>query len=155
MSLKQDYDRLQSQYNKINITLAQSTNPESAQIKAPNCTSGLISAPNFSKNFTLPAVCPGCQSLIDNGIKNAKNGKVVSVTETRVKQAVYGSTGTQIQNVALSILPNDGSNLPGGKNTSPSGTGASQPAASKKGVAGRLERSAWMWMCLLVGCVLF
>lgn len=152
VSLREDYDNLQDQYNKIDIRRTQSTNSESTEIKAPECSDGLITAKNFSKNFTIPAVCPGCQDLIDDGISNPKNGKLVSVTETRVKQAVYGSNGVQIQNLELTIVANDGSNTPGGQNTTPSGTGtAAQPSASKKGAAGRLEKSVWMWACLLVG----
>ncbi|CAO2654736.1 Nn.00g114690.m01.CDS01 [Neocucurbitaria sp. VM-36] len=155
VSLRQDYDNLQDQFNKLDLSLIQSTNAESTQIKAPECSDDLISAENFSKNFTIPAVCPGCQDLIDNGIEDPKNGKLVDVTETKVKQEVYGSTGVQIQNLELTIVANDGSNTPGGENTSPSGTGsAPQPSASKKGAGGRLSSGVWVWACLLVGAML-
>ena len=155
VSLTQDYDNLQNQYNKLDISLVQSTTAQSTQIKAPACNSSLISTQNFSKNFTIPAVCPDCQGLIDNGISNPTNGKLVNVQNTQVKQAVYGSTGVQVQNLQLTIVSNDGSNTPGGQNTSPSGTGsAAKPTASKKGAAGQLVRSAWVWACLLVGVIL-
>lgn len=159
VTLRKDYDNLQSQFNKLNTTLLQSTNPASTSIKAPECANSLITAENFSKNFTIPAVCPGCQTLIDNGIKNPQNGKLVSVSATKVKQAVYGSGGQQISGLTLRILANDGSNTPGGENTSPSGTGSTTSAApsatqSKTGAAGRLGSSAWVWACLLVGAVL-
>ncbi|KAH7398242.1 Glucanosyltransferase-domain-containing protein [Pyrenochaeta sp. MPI-SDFR-AT-0127] len=152
VSLREDYDNLQDQYNKIDISRIQSTNSQSTQIQAPECSDDLITAKEFSKNFTIPAVCPDCQDLIDNGISNPKNGKLVSITDTKVKQAIYGSNGVQIQNLELTIVANDGSNTPGGQNTTPSGTGsAAQPSASKKGAAGRLEGNVWMWACLLVG----
>lgn len=154
VSLRTDYDNLQKQFNKLNIDLLQSTNPQSTSIKAPDCSDKLISADNFSKNFTLPAVCPDCQELIDNGIDNPKNGKIVQVTDTKVTQDVYGSTGIKIDNLALTILADDGTNTPGGQTTSPSGTGsAPQPSASKKGAAGRLGSSAWVWACLLVAAM--
>ncbi|KAF1846750.1 glycoside hydrolase family 72 protein [Cucurbitaria berberidis CBS 394.84] len=156
VSLRQDYDNLQDQFNKLDISLIQSTKPQSTQIKAPECNDDLISAEKFSKNFTIPAVCPGCQDLINNGIKNPKNGKLVDVTETKVKQQVYGSTGVQIQNLELTIVANDGSNTPGGENTSPSGTASAppQPSTSKKGAASRLSSDMWLCVCLLVAVVL-
>ncbi|KAF2855787.1 glycoside hydrolase family 72 protein [Plenodomus tracheiphilus IPT5] len=145
VSLRQDYDNLQDQFNKLDTQLLQSTNPSSTSIKAPECSDSLITAENFSKNFTIPAVCPGCQDLIDNGIENPQNGKLVEVTETKVKQEVYGSSGQQIQNLELTIVPDDGSNTPGGDDTNPSstsGTGtAPQPSETKKGAAAHLGGS--------------
>jgi len=157
VSLRQDYDNLQGQFNKLNTGLLQSTNPSSASIKAPECNDKLIAAKNFSKNFTIPAVCPGCQSLIDNGIKNPQNGKLVQVTETKVKQAVYGSGGQQIQNLELTIVANDGSNTPGGQSTSPSSasgiSNAPKPSETKKGAAERLGGSAWMWAGIAMSAI--
>lgn len=158
VSLRQDYDNLQGQFNKLNNDLLQSTNPSSTSIQAPECNDKLITAQDFSKNFTIPAVCPGCQNLINNGIKNPQNGKLVQVTETKVKQAVYGVNGQQIQNLELNIVANDGSNTPGGQNTSPgsaSGTGnAARPTESKKGAAGRLGTSAWTWVTIAMSAIL-
>jgi len=161
VSLRQDYDNLQGQFNKLDLSLIESTNPSSTNIKPPECSPGLISASQFSKNFTLPAVCPGCQDLIDNGIESPQNGRLVDVTKTKVDQAVYGSNGQQISNMELTRVANDGSNTPGGEITSPSGTpsgsgtvSAPQPSQTK-GDAGRLGSSAWLWVCLLVGAVLW
>lgn len=153
VSLRTDYDNLQKQFNKLNIGLIESTTADTTT--SPDCSNKLISAENFSKNFTIPVVCPDCQELIDNGISNPTNGKIVQITDTKVKQDVYGSTGVKIDNLQLTIVANDGTNTPGGQTTSPSGTGsAPQPSASKKGAAGRLGSSAWVWACLLVGAML-
>lgn len=158
VTLRVDYDNLQEQFNKLDINSIQSTNPSSTSIKAPECSDDLITAENFSKNFTIPAVCPGCQDLIDNGIENPQNGKLVQVTETKVKQAIYGSGGQQIENMELNIIANDGSNTPGGQNTSPSGTSgtpsAAQPSETKKGAAGRATAGTWVWACALVVAML-
>lgn len=155
VSLRQDYDNLQDQFNKLDIQLLQSTNPSSTSIKAPECSNSLITAENFSQNFTIPAICPGCQDLIDNGIENPQNGKLVDVTETKVKQEVYGSGGQQIQNLDLEIVADDGSNTPDGDHTSPSstsGTGtAPQPSETKKGAATRLSGGEGiLYACLAV-----
>ncbi|KAI8942643.1 hypothetical protein NX059_000696 [Plenodomus lindquistii] len=156
VSLRQDYDNLQDQYNKLDTQLLQSANPASTSIKAPECSDSLVTAENFSKNFTIPAVCPGCQDLIDNGIENPQRGALVRVTDTKVKQEVFGSTGQQVQNLELRIVEDDGSNTPGGENTSPSATSGSgtgtapQPSATKTGAAGRLGPCVGMLSACLV-----
>lgn len=157
VSLLKDYDNLQIQYNKLDTNLIQSTNPDSTNIKAPACTSSLISADNFSKNFSIPAVCPGCQSIIDNGISNPNNGKLVDVTKTKPSQQVYGSNGVLVQGLELRKLTNDGVNGPGGQTTTPSGTSAnpSQPSPSKKGAASTFAIGAWGWALVLAAMLLF
>jgi hypothetical protein len=158
ITLRQDYNNLQGQYNRLDKNLLESANPSSTGIKPPACASSLISAAQFSKNFTIPAVCPGCQSLIDNGISNAKNGGLVDVSNTKPKQQVYDTNGALIQNLELNKLSDDGVNSPGGKPTT-SGTGTSsgapaQPSESKKGAATRLAGGAWGWLALSVAVLL-
>ncbi|KAI4623684.1 hypothetical protein J4E80_003496 [Alternaria sp. BMP 0032] len=122
VALMKDYDNLQSQFNKLDLSALEATNPQSTELKAPECDGSLITAEQFSKNFTIPAVCPGCQDLIDNGIENPTNGALVDIGDTNVKQKVTGSNGQQINDLSLNVVSNDGSNTPGGENTSPSGT---------------------------------
>jgi hypothetical protein len=125
VTLMKDYDNLQNQFNQLDLSALEATNPQSTDIKAPECDGSLITADEFSKNFTIPAVCPGCQDLIDNGIENPQNGKLVDIGDTSVQQKVFGSNGQQIQELSLNVVSNDGSNTPGGENTSPSGTDSS------------------------------
>jgi hypothetical protein len=125
VTLFKDFDNLQDQFNKLDISAIESTNPQSTNIQPPKCDASLITADEFSKNFTIPAVCPGCQSIIDNGIQNAQHGKIVQVKDRQVKQNVYGSNGQQVQGLELNVRDGDESNTPGGENTSPSGTPSS------------------------------
>lgn len=152
VSLRQDFDNLQVQYNKVDKALIQSTNPDSTSIKPPACAKSLISAENFSKNFSIPAICPGCQDLIDNGISNPKNGRLVDVTATKPKQQVYGSNGALVQGLELRKLSDDGVNGPGGENTTPSTTSAapSKPSESKKGAATRATICTWVWALMVM-----
>ncbi|UPX18813.1 Glycolipid anchored surface protein 4 precursor [Ascochyta rabiei] len=154
LTLRQDFDNLQGQFNKLDLSLIQSTNASSTNIKPPECSMDLITAEEFSKNFTIPAVCPGCQDLITNGISNPKNGKLVDVSDTKPKQAVYGSNGAQVQNLELTKLTE--ANTPGGQNLSPSGTGtgtpsgtAAQPSATKTGSASSMSMGGWCSMAVL------
>lgn len=124
VKLMQDYNNLQGQFNKLNISALESASPQATNIKAPQCENSLITADEFSKNFTIPAVCPGCQDLIDNGIARPQNGNLVNVDQTSVQQKVFGNSGQQVQNLNLNIV-SDGSNKPSGETTSPSSTGGS------------------------------
>ena len=139
VSLRTDYDNLQAQYNKLNITLIESANSTATALTPPACSTDLIDDSGFSKNFTIPSPPDGVADLINNGIKNPNNGKLVQVTATAVPMAVYASNGNQIQNLAIKPLPNDESNTPGGESTSANTTTTASPSASptKKGTAGK------------------
>lgn len=156
LSLREDFENLQGQFNKLDLSLIQSTN-SSDNIKTPECSTDLITAKEFSTNFTIPAVCPGCADIIKNGISNPKNGKLVDVTDTKPKQAVYGTNGAEIQGLELTKL--DEANVPGGSNFSSgtaSGTAtgtAAQPSASKTGSASSMSMGSWCSMIVL-GAVL-
>ncbi|KAF2188368.1 glycoside hydrolase family 72 protein [Zopfia rhizophila CBS 207.26] len=145
ITLRKDYDNLQSQYNKLDIKLIESTNSTAEEIKPPKCDEDMIESDGFSKNFTIPDPPEGAEDLINDGIDNPKVGKIVQIKETAVPMPAYGSTGQEITNLAIKPLPNDESNTPNGETTSPSGTGSpAAPSPSKKGDAGRVEvASAW------------
>jgi 1,3-beta-glucanosyltransferase GAS3 len=149
VSLGVDYDNLQSQYNKLNITLIQSTNATATQLSPPACSSGLITNSGFSTDFNVPAQPDGASDLINNGIKNPTQGKLVDVSETNVPMAVYGSSGVQIQNLAIRKLSNDDTNTPNGDSTSPSGTGSAAKPSSTKGDASMLTIASGSWVFLI------
>lgn len=85
VSLREDFHNLQGQFNKLDLSLIQSTT-SSTNLKAPECSKSLITAEEFSTNFTIPAVCPGCADVIKNGLKSPQTGKLVDVTDTKPKQ---------------------------------------------------------------------
>ncbi|KAI4214868.1 MAG: hypothetical protein LQ351_002581 [Letrouitia transgressa] len=127
-SLRDDYDSLQKQYNKLDVKALESGNSSATKLTSPACSSKLISEQSFSRNFSVPSSPPGTQSLIDNGIKDPNSGRLVPVTNTAVKDPVYSSNGGVIKNLAIKPLPDDQSNTPNGQDTSgsasvaPSGT---------------------------------
>jgi hypothetical protein len=149
VSLGVDYDNLQSQYNKLNITLIQSTNVTATQLSPPACSSGLITSSGFSKDFDIPDQPDGASDLINNGIKNPTQGKLVDVSETNVPMAVYGSSGVQIANLAIRKLSNDDTNTPNGDTTSPSGIGSAATPSPTKGDASMLTIASGPWAFLI------
>lgn len=149
VSLRTDFDNLQGQFNKLDLSLIQSTTT-GTNLTAPECNKSLIQAEEFSTNFTIPAVCPGCADIIKNGISNPKTGKLVDVTETKPKQAVYGTNGVEVQGLELTKLKEantpGGSNLSSGSSGSPSGTAsgtAAQPSSTKTGSASSMSVAGW------------
>jgi len=145
-----DYDTLQKQFNTLNVTLLQGLKAQNTSVVAPTCTSSLITNQGFANNFTIPAVPPGAQDLINNGIKPAPTGKIVSVTSTKVPQVVQQSNGQVISGLAIVPLADDQSNNPSGASPSTTTT-SSAPAAttSKKSGATNVRSS----LSVLLGVV--
>ncbi|KAA6407684.1 MAG: glycoside hydrolase family 72 [Lasallia pustulata] len=142
--LRGDYDSLQAQYNKLNITLLESRNSTATALTPPTCKSSLITANGFYNKFDIPSVPSGGQQLINNGISNPNNGKLVTITQDTVPATVYASNGGVIQNLAIKPLPEDQSNTPNGEDTSGSAAtsssttaSAAKPTTTKKGAGSR------------------
>lgn len=145
VSLREDFHNLQGQFNKLDLSLIQSAS--NTNLKAPKCDKSLITAKQFSSNFTIPAVCPGCADVIKNGLKNPTNGKLVDVTDTKPKQAVYGANGVEIKNLELTKLKEantpSGSELSSGSASGTASGTAAQPSATKTGAASSMSVAGW------------
>lgn len=128
-----DFDTLQAQFDTLNITALQGVPPENTTVVPPTCTPSLIVSPIFDNNFTIPAVPPGAQDLINNGISPKPSGQLVPVTATKVTQQVENVSGTIISGLAITPLANDKSNNPG--HTSAATASAASPTKTKKSAA--------------------
>ena len=131
-----DYDNLQKQFNTLDVKALESMNSSATGIKSPECSSSLISGYGFNTSFTLPAMPDGVQDLINNGVKNANQGKLVTVTDTAVTLPVYSVSGSLINNLAIKLIPSDESNGPNGATTTSSGA---SPSTTKKGAAAKIQ----------------
>lgn len=139
-NLLPDFDTLQSQYNKLNITLITTQNDTATNLQPPRCSKSLISSDGFSNDFDIPSPPQGAAALISAGVSNAPTGSIVAVTRTSVDTPVYATNGGEIQ--GLVIKPADGANRPGGDNglTTAGVSGSGSPSAgssSSSGFAGR------------------
>ena len=137
-----DYDNLQAQFNKLDIKALDSGNSSATKLIAPTCKSSLIGSSSFNRRFSLPAIPSGGQALIDNGLQNPNNGKLVAVTETNVPLPVYGSHGGRLKNLVIKPLLDDETNTPNGSDTSgPASTTSPSANATPthKGDASRTE----------------
>lgn len=138
VTLRVDFANLQAQFNKLDMARIEATNPSATSVKAPTCSDKLITNGAFDTNFTIPTVCPDCDTLIKNGIDNPVQGKLVQVTATDAPKAIYGLNGTEIKGLKLKVLSNDESNTPSNETTTANGTGNATTGSSKKGDASKL-----------------
>jgi len=136
--LLQDYNTLQSQYNKLNVTLLESANSTATALTPPACGASLISGDGFPTNFTIPSPPSGANAVISSGISNAPTGSIVPVTQTSVAVPVYDVNGAAINNLAIAAT--SGSNTPSGQNTGGSASaGGSSRASSARSSSTRTQ----------------
>jgi hypothetical protein len=139
--LLQDYLNLQAQYLTLDIKALMSANATATGLQAPTCHQSLITTPHFDDGFDIPARPAGVDDMINNGIQNKPQGKLVALTSTTVSQAVYNVSGEQITGLKLNVLPEDESNTPGSNgsgSSSSSGTAtSSSPSATSSSAAVR------------------
>ncbi|KXL51075.1 glycoside hydrolase family 72 protein [Acidomyces richmondensis BFW] len=139
-----DYDTLMAQYDKLNITLLESSNITATSLSPPACNANLITGGDFNNNFTIPDPPQGADALISSGISSAPTGTLTSVTATSVTQSVYAYNGDKISD--LKITMETAANHPGAATglstagSSATGTASSAtPTSSKKSDAFRVE----------------
>lgn len=133
VDLSVDYENLQRQFNRINIQSLTAQNSTATGRRAPSCSSVRVRS-NITNSFAVPARLPGIQSMIDNGVRGTFPTGTVAVTSTQETAVVKASNGQTISGLALKILPNDSSNLPG-NNTSGT-TGNSGPGLNASRTSG-------------------
>jgi 1,3-beta-glucanosyltransferase GAS3 len=147
ISLRVDFNNLQTQYNHLNISLIESANGTATKLTPPKCASGLITNSAFNSSFNIPAVPSGVQDLINNGVSGISTGKFVDVTQTAMPVAVYDVNGQEVKGLVLNILQNDDTNVPG--NAALNGTGS----GGKKKNAGSTSYQVAPGAMILLGLV--
>ena len=142
VQLRVDFNNLQDQLNKLNITLIQSSNLTATSLVPPPCSKDLISSEAFSKSFDIPSPPEGVEKLIKDGISDPNRGKIVELKETEVTIAAYTTDGKRIEGLAINPLPEDESNTPTGERIEeePSRT-KNPPKPTHTGGSGRVKMS--------------
>ena len=151
-SLLVDYDNLQSQMAKLNVSLLQSSNAAATQAKPPACSAGVVSSSTFGANFKLPSTPSGAQDLINNGLSNPQQGKIVSVQNTQVPMPVYAVNGSEIQGLAIKPLQANQANTPDAAGTSGGSTNNSTP--TKGGAITNASQMPLVFAFGFISCVL-
>lgn len=131
--VKVDYDNFQSQLSMLNFTALQSTTAVADTIPFPKCSASLIKTKDFPSNFTAIPNPPddGLAELIVNGVAKPNNGKLVEITDLKVKQTVKNSDGSVITGLEVKRLT-DG-NVPtqtSSSSTSPTSDSAAETSSN-------------------------
>lgn len=144
-----DYDNFQMQLNKLDFSQLQSTASLVPEVPFPKCDKKLISNSKFPSNFTIPKPpADGLAKLIETGIKNPYNGKIIDIADADlvVKQKVEQTDGSILEGLAVKRLAGDSSNTPsgltGGNGTTTddaSKTSGADPAATSDSAAGSVQ----------------
>lgn len=147
-SLLVDFDNLQRQFATLDFAKIQSVDGTATARTPPACSAELITgiSGNFTTNFTLPPRPSGVDDMINNGVPNARTGRLVDVSTTTVRETVYDSRGNPIEGLALNKLADDQSNTPASVSGS---SNAANPRPTGAASRGNLMNSG----ALLVGAL--
>lgn len=115
VELFEDYDLLQEQLNQLDLATLTATNRTAMERTAPECSLDLLMGANFTESFAVPEQLSEIADLIRNGVDGEWPTGVTEITETAVGHRVTGSNGNEVSDLALNILAEDESNLPGGE----------------------------------------
>lgn len=134
VKLLADFDNLKAAFSQINLPVsAASSVPASVYPKCDSTVQSSISALDF--NFNIDFNIPGCPEpdLLKAGIGNNNIGKIVDVTLTTSKFAIYDSSGKQIENPRINV--NSDNLVNGGNPPSFVNPSAAPPASSSSSEA--------------------
>lgn len=131
VDLLADFLTLQKQYAKLDWTEVQGAKPPSgASPKPPTCSASLIKSKTFTTNFTVPALPPGAQEIIDKGVSPKPVGKIISISDYTVKYEVRNPDGTILSDLAVKPLADDEINAPGSNTATATGSATRTGTAS-------------------------
>jgi hypothetical protein len=126
-SILSDYNRLKDKLTLIDWETIQFRDPvQGGDLK--ECSPDLIEEDGFNNNFTLPAVPPGAQELIDDGIDPKPQGQLVDISDFAVTLSVTDNQDNALNNLEVMPIPDDEFNWTG-KNEAE--TGDSEPDPSE------------------------
>lgn len=130
-----DYDNLEKQFNKLDMSRLTSENSAQTSVKPETCSPSIITSGQLLNSWSLPPTPSKVSEYIKNGLPNANTGKFVKVSGGPIPQKVVDHTGKVVKGVTFKVLSNDQSNTPSGTSSSSSSSGSSSStnAASLNG----------------------
>ncbi|KAI2789362.1 1,3-beta-glucanosyltransferase gel2 [Penicillium oxalicum] len=142
-----DFDNLQKQFNKLDISRITTSNSTQTSVTPPTCDPSLISNSTFYNAWNLPEAPSKVSDYIKNGLPNKPVGALVSVTGGKIPQKVVNHNGKEISNVELKVLASDAVNTPSPSNddsssSSTSGTSTGTAIASSSSGASTKTNAA-------------
>jgi hypothetical protein len=130
-----------AQYSKLDMARIQASNTTQTSVQPPKCDPSLITNSTFTDSFDLPKRPSGVQRFIDNGLPNAKTGKLVDVKGGPIPQKIYSHNGQEVTGISLNVLASGESNTPGA-HTSGSTSGGSSGSSGSSSSSGSNNKNA-------------
>lgn len=128
--MMKDFYTLKERYSALNFTLIQGIAPQTDSPKAPKCSEKLITTDGFTTNFTVPVLPPNASEIIENGVKPAPIGKIITIDNYNVKVTVKDNSGNVLSNLAVIPLDADEINKPGNNGGNSTGSDSSSGSGS-------------------------
>ncbi|GAQ41911.1 1,3-beta-glucanosyltransferase Gel2 [Aspergillus niger] len=125
-----DFENLQKQYNKLDMSSIESSNSSQTSKEAVTCSSSLITNNTFLNSWDLPTVPSKVADWIKNGYTNATVGSLVAVSATTIPQTIYDYNGNKVSSVKYKVLSSDESNTPGNSTSLTSSSNSSSSTSS-------------------------
>lgn len=113
VTLLDDYYTLKAQLAKLDFNKVYGVKAASTPPVPPKCEASLIKEKGFNGNFTLPVLPPGAAEIIAGGVKPTPSGKIIQVSDMKVKQQIKAKNGTAVTGLEVKQLANDAINQPG------------------------------------------
>jgi 1,3-beta-glucanosyltransferase GAS3 len=164
ITLRQDFNNLQAQYNKLDKTLITKI-PNPNTNTDPACTAALLTSGSLPTNWTIPPIPAAAATYITNGVPNAINGKIVPITNTVPNVKIYDVNNISISGLQLETITS-GSNSPSGANTtsgqapssgqsSTGAQGSASPNGGKKGAASAVQVTSGLALAAVALTMIF
>ena len=112
VKLLQDYHTLAQQLAKVDYASIQDTEIDSSKLVTdiPQCDSSIIELVGFNRNFTIPALPPNTQEIIDNGVSPTPSGQIIPVDDYSFSYKILDVDGSEIKDMMVKALADDAIN---------------------------------------------
>lgn len=113
VTLLQDYNYLQQEFAKIDLSVITSANETQEEAAVTKCAASIISEETFLADWDLPSRPSGGDDLVTAGVTSASTGAIESVTATTMPATVYNYTGATVTGLSLLQYGCADANYPG------------------------------------------
>ncbi|PSR78370.1 beta-glucanosyltransferase gel2 [Coniella lustricola] len=111
--LMDDFYTLQGRYAALNFTAMQGVAPSGSSPSPPVCGSSLITTAGFCTNFSVPALPPGAEDIIQQGVSPLPSGQLVAIDNFTVTALVKDNNGNALSSLSVVSLSANQINQPG------------------------------------------
>lgn len=112
VKLLQDYHTLAKQLAKVDYASIQDTEIDGSKLvtDTPRCDSSIIESAGFNNNFTIPALPPNTEEIIENGVSPKPSGQIIPIDDYSFSYKILDVDGSEIKDMTVKALADDAIN---------------------------------------------